>query len=391
MESICKHKNCTGCGACANICPRSCIEMVFDGDGFLYPLINNNLCTNCQLCRKVCPQNKRGLRGEPIIHVYKAYSKDPSVLSVSTSGGIFSELAFAVLEEGGVVYGAEMREDMRVYHAVAQNKEALLRFNGSKYISSNTKDVFRDVKARLNCGQKVLFSGTPCQIDGLVHYLQKRYDNLYTVDFVCHGIGSSKVFQFFLNYLEKTHAKKVTDVKFRSKQNGYLNTSFAVQLKSEKEEAMLSFPSYGYGFGKLFADGKINRENCATCRYTSTVRVSDITLADCVVDLTNDEQERGCSFVNINTKRGIALFEAIQDRIRFQMVDVEFEKKAQRHLSKPQPMSPYRKKIFREIDKVDFADIMKKYMNTRPSRRKKIISTIKSAAIKTIRVLIKKR
>lgn len=189
------NNSCTGCSACMNACPKDAITMEYDSEGFFYPTISKEKCVDCNVCLKICEKTGTLARNHPtesyIAH-HKYYKEYPFLLS--SSGAIFPALASAVIEQGGVVYGARYSDDFdRVFHDKARTFDDLKRFQGSKYVQSEIGYLFREVKSDLMAGLPVLFSGTPCQVAGLQLYLGKTYDNLYTVDVVCHGVGQKNI------------------------------------------------------------------------------------------------------------------------------------------------------------------------------------------------------
>ncbi len=385
---ICDKSACTGCGACANICPVKCIKMEYDFEGYIYPNINEQACINCGACNRVCPQLAEGVGSERngAKIAYQALSKDESVLLRSTSGGMFSELARVILEDGGVVFGAYFDvTDMSVHHSYIENYEYIDRFNGSKYIGSNVHCCFEEAKSFLKQGRKVLFSGTPCQIDGLRSYLSKDYDNLYTVDFVCFGIGSQKVLRLFTEELEKQNNGKIISLKFRDKPNGYVRTSFCADLKCDDGEKQVVYPSYGNLFGKLFADGKIIRESCYSCKYASIERVTDITLADCVKDIDEYQRKFGCSLLMVNTDKGNELFKQILDRISLKEISVEQAKQMQPRFSSPLKMPECRKALMKDLKKSSIAVLRKKYFTSKTSIVHRAARKLKSIVSKAIK------
>ena len=199
---------CCGCTACSSVCPKGCIQMVSDFEGFKYPSVNTDLCINCGLCEKVCPIKK----DKPTDEITKSYAvriKDDDILEKSTSGGAFSALSKVVFDADGVVFGGAFDDEFNVIHTYAEKESDGIKFRGSKYVQSDMGECFSKVKKFLDSGRYVLFSGTPCQTAGLLSYLQKPYDNLITVDFVCHAVPSPKVWEKYRDFLRKKYNSKI--------------------------------------------------------------------------------------------------------------------------------------------------------------------------------------
>ena len=201
MIELCDRMHCTACEACRSVCPQACISMEEDGEGFLHPVIDRTSCVECGSCRKVCPI----LQPLPLAapeRVYAAWSRDEAVRTGSSSGGLFYELARQVISEGGVVCGA-VREGSRVYHRCAEDLSGVEAMRGSKYVQSRIGDSWQEVSAHLKAGRRVLFSGTPCQVAGLRAFLGgKDLPGLVTVDLVCHGVPSARLFDVYWKELE---------------------------------------------------------------------------------------------------------------------------------------------------------------------------------------------
>ena len=233
MIDIKDKKDCCGCSACVQICPKHCIHMVADNEGFLYPQVDTTVCINCGLCEKVCPVINQNEPREPLA-VYAAKINNDEIRIKSSSGGIFTLLAEKIINEGGVVFGAKFNKNWDVVHDYTETINGLEAFRGSKYVQSIIGDNFKIAKQFLNDGRKVLFSGTPCQIAGLKRYLQKEYNNLLTIDIICHGVPSISIWGKYKNKVKQlasyscrdfasTNNKLSTlnDINFRDKTNGW--------------------------------------------------------------------------------------------------------------------------------------------------------------------------
>ena len=214
-----KKEECTACAACVNICPKKCISMKEDEEGFEYPRIDFEKCIQCGLCEKICPilnkQKKEKYTDKP--SVYAAWSLDEEIRFNSTSGGVFSELAKAILEKNGYVCGARYNENNMIEHTVINKKEDLEKIRQSKYAQSSIGKVYIKIKELLEKDNFVLFCGTPCECAGLSNFLKKDYEKLYLCDFVCRGSNSPKVYKKFLEYLEKKYKSKIKKVWFKNK------------------------------------------------------------------------------------------------------------------------------------------------------------------------------
>ena len=201
MIRISEKEKCVGCHACYNICPTHSISMQIDVDGFWYPVVDIEKCIHCGRCEKVCPVLKQAKRNEEQLQIYGACSVDEDIRSQSSSGGVFSVLALHVLNKGGIVYGASFNSNFQVQHIGISSVTELDKLRGSKYVQSQIGDIYRDVKQQLRNGKMVLFTGTPCQVDGLNNFLGRTYDNLITQDIVCHGVPSPMVWEKYSYFI----------------------------------------------------------------------------------------------------------------------------------------------------------------------------------------------
>ena len=241
---------CCGCEACVQCCPKRCISMHEDKEGFLYPKVDKEACIDCGLCEKVCPIIHQAEPTEPLSS-YIAINPNEEIRLHSSSGGIFTLLAEQVIAEGGVVFGARFDENWDVVHAWTDTIEGLAPFRGSKYVQSRIGNTYKETKDFLQQGRKVLYSGTPCQIAGLKKYLRKEYDNLLTVDFICHGVPSPGVWRRYLSELrESLRAERgdgkntvpssidelpvITGISFRDKSNGWKKFGFRFRYAASK-------------------------------------------------------------------------------------------------------------------------------------------------------------
>lgn len=296
MIQILDKSQCCGCTACVSICPKQCITMREDEEGFLYPVVDSSRCIDCNLCKKVCLELHSKERREPL-NVYAAKHKNEQVRLASSSGGIFTLLAEKIIDEGGVVFGARFNNSWNVIHDYTETKEGLAAFRGSKYVQSYMGNCYLKTKSFLDQDRKVMFTGTPCQIAGLKNYLKKDYDNLLAVDVVCHGVPSPKVWQMYLDEIARKGGKntvlshhiaeeaEINHIDFRSKSTGWKKFSFALTLSEatadgEKNSVLLSSIFTENPYMNAFLSNLSLRPSCYDCPAKSGKSGSDITIAD---------------------------------------------------------------------------------------------------------------
>lgn len=312
--------DCVGCGACANACPENCLNMVADKDGFLHPEIQRDNCVKCGACEKVCPVTNRTPKEKESLQTYAAYSKYDNVRVSSSSGGLFYTVAKYIIENSGIVYGAAFDENLHLSHKGMDSVEDLYLLQGSKYIQSETKLCFREIKEQLATNRPVLFCGTPCQVEGLLCYLKKPYENLFTIDFICHGVPSPKAWEEYIKYQEKAFSAKAYSAYFRDKSNGWL--SFSSQLKFVNKAEYLEIHSKD-AYMKAFLQNISLRKSCYHCKFKNVNRNSDITMGDLwgiqniFPHITDD---KGVSVAFIQSKKGRYLFEQVKDDMWLQEI-----------------------------------------------------------------------
>lgn len=355
---------CCGCGACAAVCPSGCIVMRTDSEGFLYPALTLPCCNDCGLCSEVCPienDSKGLLKAAEPKGAYAAYVNDSVVLKNSSSGGIFYSLAKKVIEEGGCVFGVTIDREHQTYHIRVDTVEDIQRIMGSKYIESNTKDTFLQVKKLLSKGKTVLYAGTPCQVSGLRYYLDNiNCDHLFIVDLLCHGIPSQKMFDKYVLYLEDRYRGKLETIYFRDKERrGWSITQRHTIRKRNGKVRKYYLERHFSPYFSGFIRGILQRESCYTCPYTSISRVGDLTLADFWgVDRVRPEllNPAGTSLIFANTERGEKLLDKIKENINITEVTVEDGIKYNPNFYEP----PARPSIRDDIYKIVFDKGMKK-------------------------------
>lgn len=342
--------NCCGCGACAHICPKGAITMPPDEDGFLYPVVDSGKCVECGLCEKVCTfQNQLPVESEK--EVYAAVTGDADVLQ-SASGGMFASFAQSVLAEGGAVYGCAMEyEDGQLWprHICVTEQDDLIKLKGSKYVQSDLGDTYPNIRNRLEAGQSVLFSGTPCQVAGLRGYLRKEYENLFTLDLICHGVPSGKLFRDYIAFEEKKQGRKITGFRFRDKSFGW-KLHGAITLEGGDT---IHFEPEESSYYQMFLNSYTYRENCYHCPYASDQRPGDITIGDFwCIELVHPEllaekggpleHDKGASCLIVNNKKGRILLERYGNGIRRWKSTYENASKYNRQLTAPSALKPER-------------------------------------------------
>lgn len=332
MISICPIERCTGCGMCSNICPKSAISMEIGVHDFVFPKIDSALCVDCGLCKNACPSNKVTTSNENVLNVYAAWNKNKKIRSSSTSGGIFSVISKNIINHGGVVVGVAWNKEYHPYHVIIDNEKDLSKLQGSKYSQSITSDIYKKVKDLLVEDRKVLFSGTPCQNAALHSYLGRDYDNLYLIDVVCHGVPSNKMLDKYYSQFDDV----IKDVKLRYK-DPYWDYTY-VKIVFDNNSCYKQLTIYDPYFN-LFNVGYSLRSSCHTCMYANTHRQSDITLADfwgfTAHSFATRNYNLGTSLVLINSRKGIRLFEEINDDIFFEESSIEVAKNGNKCLSEP--------------------------------------------------------
>lgn len=324
MIKIFNKQDCSGCSACKNVCPQGCITMIEDKEGFLYPVVDNNQCLNCNLCNTVCPiigTPDRSNYSEKYMHIsYVAFAKDEQLRLSSSSGGIFGVCAEWILGQNGVVFGAAYDKNFQVHHICVEHKKDLLALRGSKYMQSCIEDTFQQVQDFLNDGRMVLYTGTACQIAGLKGYLRKKYSNLYTLDVLCHGVPSPKVWKKYLE--DKGYDSSLIKMNFRDKTQGWKR--YAVTL--ECKDNMIDTEEYWNNpYMKMFLTNICLRPSCYACRFKEMNRLSDMTIGDAwgiEKYMPEMDDDKGTSLVIVHSDKGREILCTIQRQIVIREVDL---------------------------------------------------------------------
>lgn len=326
MIQITEKEACCGCSACSQCCPVGAISMYPDEQGFLYPVVDNNICIQCGKCNIVCPIQNPCSETHVNQKAYLLQHNDLRVLLESSSGGAFSAIAAQIIESGGVVFGAAYDTNFRVRHTYVEKKEDLEIFRNSKYTQSDVEDSYKKVRAFLQSGRSVCFSGTPCQVEGLLNYLgDKSCENLVLVDIVCHAVPSPFVWQSYLEIIKKRGIQNIRNLRFRDKEKyGYLYSQFKIETEKknyyqgiETNEMLRAF------FSEI-----CNRPSCYSCQFKKRYRRSDITIWDCfdINKFTKSKtfrQDMGISRVITHSWKGETMIENCRETCKLEEITPE--------------------------------------------------------------------
>jgi len=370
--------DCCGCGVCMNICPGQAITMKEDEYGFIFPNINKTLCIKCGLCVKTCAFQSEGQTHIPL-KVYIVASKENDILVNSASGGLFTELAKNFILQGGIVCGCSMEiinNKLYPMHVIVSKSEDLHKLQGSKYVQSDTHMIYRIIRDKLNSGYKVLFSGTPCQVDALKRFLNYNVRGLFTVDLICHGVPSIKMFQGYVDILEVKYGK-IDKYIFRDKTDGWGLRSKIEYIDSEKKRKIHKIHTKLSSYYSLFLDSHIYRENCYFCKYARKNRVSDITIGDYwgakkihpeyfIGRDTVFDEKMGVSCAIINSKYGEEKLFELKEKGNINIAISSFENVSSKNeqLRHPAKNSEYRTEILELFRNGGYKSVDKWYLQS---------------------------
>lgn len=377
MITITDKTKCCGCGACFNICPKHCITMKADDEGFAYPAVDKDLCINCGLCEKACPVlHVPSLTRKPQAYAAKHISDE--IKLKSSSGGMFTALAEYILARNGVVFGAGFDKNWNVCHQYVETIDDLDKLRRSKYVQSDIGRTFEQAKNFLIQGREVLFTGTPCQIAGLKNYLGKDYANLLTADIICHGVPSTAVWKKFL--AETIPASSISAIDFRHKRFGwdasYLNISLKNGVNLPQAGGVFK---YCKGFlnrskGKFFRaiytlpytiSNIYERPSCHACAFKGKYKSADFTMADLwgvKAIMPEMYDEKGISVLMINSPKAESVFEKLAQNLVYKAVSLEAVAKYNPYFLRPTSPSPHREVFFKSFCKGEsFYKIMSRY------------------------------
>lgn len=345
---------CSGCTACMVGCPVQCIHMKPDMDGFLYPHIQADVCLHCGKCERICPVLNNTREDTLLPVAYAAKNKDAGIKAHSSSGGVFSALAEDTISRGGAVFGARLTEILTVEHCMVESVQELASLRGSKYVSSQLGDCFRQVREQLNAGRPVLFSGTPCQVEGVLAFLNRPYDNLLTADLICHGVPSAKVWTAYCAEREAKQNARITFASFRNKDRGWKQFSMklefdngAVYRSSLQEDPFL----------RAFLTNLCLRPSCHDCVFKSKNRKSDITLADfwgVQQIMPQEDDDQGVSLVLAHSEKGKKALRRLEESVTLLPTDLEPAIERNRAMVRSVTPHHFRDYFFHRLGKVGF-------------------------------------
>lgn len=382
MIDVKKREECCGCTACFNICPAHCITMEKDAEGFLYPVVQEEKCIRCGLCNKVCPmQSKKERekeREQEETKGYAVYAKEETIRETSTSGGVFPLIAENVIKNGGAVLGCAFDSEFVVEHILVQNSLEIKKLQGAKYSQSDLKDSFIRIRELLNAGKGVLFSGTPCQIEGLKNFLRKSYENLFLIDVVCHGVPSPMVWENYKAFQEKTYASSIENISLRNKDFGWKDYRVKIGFRNGKTYISRHWDDT---YMKTYIKGYISRPSCYQCQFRQWHRESDLTLGDFwgieqVVPQWNDD--KGISLVMVHTEKGKRMLESISDRIESKEVSKEVAVQKNPSIIMPGEIPENREKFWKILAQKGYSGAVNKYvLDSLREKAKNVIGRIK--------------
>lgn len=350
-------ERCTGCAACCNGCPKGAIRMVPDREGFLYPQVTDG-CVQCGHCTHICPVLKqREPRTEPAAFI--VWNGDEAVRRNSTAGGAFSALAEYVLEGGGVVFGAALDDRLRVAHTAVKNAHELPRLRGAKPVQSDIGETYQQVRLYLDQGRQVLFSGTPCQVDGLYRYLGEHPERLVTCDVACSGVCSPGVWARLVSSMAYVKQHRPVAVEFCGKLSGDQERRFRVLFEGG---GRYDAPAPKSELGRGLTRGLFLRPACYHCPYAGTDRTGDLTLANFAGgDLPVEEKRKGVSLLLINTAKGAQIFDVLP--LHRQARTLEEAAACDAALRQPPTLTEERSKFFDALEQLPFQQVRTRYLS----------------------------
>ena len=365
--------SCNGCHACFSVCPVDAIAMQADWEGFLRPSIDTDKCILCGKCEKVCPILNPLIIENNLQEAYACYNLDETIRLDSSSGGMFTLLAEKIIKKDGLVFGAIFDSSFNVVHSCTKSVEGLTAFRGSKYVQSNINTTFKECKKALKEDRWVLFSGTPCQIAGLLSFLEKPYEKLFCIDIVCHGVPSPLLWEKYKNEKEAEFKSNVVRTSFRHKNYGWKMFSLLFAFTNNNEYSKTLKKD---AYMQLFLHDLCLRHSCYDCKFKTVNRLSDITLADFwgIQNIAPEiDDDKGTSFLIIHSKKGKEFFASLSN-VKEKKIDIKdgirFNSSMIKSCSKPKKRAVF----FKYVKKHSVEELKKKFVKI--NIRKKIKSYI---------------
>ena len=360
MIHIIDKKKCSGCTACACACPKACIQMIADEEGFLYPNVNEIQCINCNLCNEICPIQNPAKEKEKIQWAYLVQHRDEAIRLDSTAGGAFTAISMVILQRKGVVFGAAYDDEYHVYHTYAEKPDELKKFRNSKYVQSDLRNSYEEVKKFLQNDRWVCFSGTPCQIEGLSRFLRKPYDKLVLVDVVCHGVPSPLIWSKYLEY-QNAYNDKPENIRFRDKYYGYKYSTMSIirhgktcyHAGSQLDPMLRAF----------FSD-ICDRPACYDCKFKKRYRVSDITIWDCFSVYNIDKEmddDKGTTRVLCQSDKGKKIIHDAMNYAVCKEVSPDILVKGVKEMFESVELNEKRQAFFHDANSMDGKMLFEKY------------------------------
>lgn len=379
--SIFNKEDCCGCTACEFSCPKNCIHMNNDKEGFLYANVDYDKCIDCGICINVCPLKGKNINVNTHKQdFYAMKNKDEIYLKASSSGGLFYEIYRSIIQQNGIVFGVKYDENLEVVYSYSGSKEGYEEFRGSKYVQARLNDSYLKVKELLEKGVLVLFQGTPCHVDGLKYFLKKSYDNLITCDILCHGVPSPGLFKEYISFVEKKEKDKIKSINMKDKRNGWNNSIISMQLKNKRD---YTYRKESKLWSELYYCNYATRPCCHSCKYTTYSRVGDITIGDLwgIEKYHNNFYDKnGVSLFISNTDKGRKIFDMIKNNMDYiPVLKKEIEQPSLIEKVKP---ARDRKDFWKDYESYGFEYVIEKYLDYNlksrlKNRIKSIIITLK--------------
>ncbi len=386
MKTICEKNRCTGCGACANICTNGAVKMQSDEEGFLYPLIEEDKCSECNQCIKSCQVHYQVEKDKSICDVYAIQLLDDKLLKTSTSGGVFAMLSKYVFEKGGFVFGAKYDDNMVVRHTFAETIEEIYPMQGSKYVQSDTADSYIKTREFLDSGHYVLYSGTPCQIEGLKLFLNKDYEKLITLDIICGGTPSPLLFKLFVESREKNRKSKIVDLRFRDKtEYGCSHTTVITEIVKDNPKRCVIADRRTISYYNAFGQQAYVRPSCYGCEYNSPInRSSDFTCGGYFGKkqyIRELDEFKGISQLIVHTDKGRAIFKELRHLTKCKSITLDDAKEGNAMLYKSMPINMRRPDMFMYLKEHGYNKTAKVYF---PEKRRSFIKKIIPRRLKNV-------